>query len=579
MLNVKSIGVRVGLAIAGVLVLIQGAITIYNAQHGMDKRLEAEIHGARNLILMSESVRENMERKWEMGMFSPEVLRGYTGTTPAEVQEKVLAAVPVVAAWESAKAKSAEGGFEFRTPRRGARNPDNEPDPVEREALEFFSDNRRAEEYHVIDEELNAVRYFRPVRLAQVCMNCHGDPANAKRLWGTDDGTDITGHKMEDKEVGDLHGAFEVVRPLDEAQAQIQQDLITGVSMAILGLALTLGAVAWLLRRFVSQPVSGALDTLARAEKDNDLTLRLDAQGETEVAHMAQAFNRFTERVQEFVRGTTDDASRLASASEELSVITTQTREGVRSQQSETDQVATAMNEMAATVQEVAQNTAAAAESAKNAKEATSNGQRVVDSSSALIQELSDEVNASAEVINELGQNSEAIGTVLDVIRNVAEQTNLLALNAAIEAARAGEHGRGFAVVADEVRTLASRTQESTQEIQDMIERLQEGSRRAAESMNRSQSKAQESSSQSAEASAALEEIARAVDTINDMNSQIATASEEQSAVAEEVSRNVTRINQIAEDTAKGADDTSSSSDELARLASALQERVQTFKA
>ncbi len=216
-------------------------------------------------------------------------------------------------------------------------------------------------------------------------------------------------------------------------------------------------------------------------------------------------------------------------------------------QKDEVDKVATAMTEMSATVHEVARNATEAAEAAQRADEETTKGKMVVSQAIEAIDLLANEVNDAAQVIHRLEQDSDEIGAVLDVIRGIAEQTNLLALNAAIEAARAGEQGRGFAVVADEVRTLAQRTQQSTQEIQNMIERLQSGAQDAVKAMEQGRSRAQVGVEQAAEAGTSLETIAQAVGTISDMNTQIATAAEEQSVVAEEINLNIVSISDMAD--------------------------------
>jgi methyl-accepting chemotaxis protein len=255
-----------------------------------------------------------------------------------------------------------------------------------------------------------------------------------------------------------------------------------------------------------------------------------------------------------------------------------QSNTGIQQQSSEIDQVATAIEEMSATVQEVARNAAAAADAADRANTASSNGNSVVSGVGASIQSLSKEVNQATTIIRELESESDNIGTVIDVIRGIAEQTNLLALNAAIEAARAGEQGRGFAVVADEVRTLASRTQQSTEEIHAMIDRLQQGARNAVNAMQAGQEKSGDSVSKSEEARAALQSIETAVGEINDMNVQIASAAEEQSAVAEEINRNVVAIRDISRQTTAGVQQTAGSSQNLLQVARQLQSLVNEFK-
>jgi methyl-accepting chemotaxis protein len=271
-------------------------------------------------------------------------------------------------------------------------------------------------------------------------------------------------------------------------------------------------------------------------------------------------------------------SAQLAAAAEEMSAVTMQTSHGIQEQQSQTDQLATAMNEMAATVQEVARHALDAAGAASKANDESAKGRQVVNDAVNTIDALSEAIARAAEAIQRVEADSDRIGTVLDVIRGIADQTNLLALNAAIEAARAGEQGRGFAVVADEVRTLAGRTQDSTQEIQAMIESLQTGSKEAVNLMEQSREQAQSGVEQTAKAGDALSAIADEVGRINDMNTQIASAAEEQSAVAEEINLNVVTINQVGDESAQGAEQTARASEDLASLATELQQMVGKFK-
>jgi len=250
----------------------------------------------------------------------------------------------------------------------------------------------------------------------------------------------------------------------------------------------------------------------------------------------------------------------------------------VHQQQSEVNQVATAMNEMSATVQEVASNASHAAQAAQDASEQAGEGLKVVDHTISSINNLANAVEEASGVINQLESDTDNIGVVLEVIRGISEQTNLLALNAAIEAARAGEQGRGFAVVADEVRTLASRTQESTLEIRSMIESLQSGSTQAVEVMTKGKEQAAISVGHAQKAGESLNGITQAVSSISDMNTQIATAAEEQTAVAEEINQNIVNISQLGEQAVSGAQQTSDASEELARLSNELQMMVGQFR-
>ncbi|MGB1799971.1 MAG: methyl-accepting chemotaxis protein [Gammaproteobacteria bacterium] len=314
------------------------------------------------------------------------------------------------------------------------------------------------------------------------------------------------------------------------------------------------------------------------AMSDGDLTYKINLRGKDEFAWMCWEYSQGRKGFSSLVKEILGSAGQLAAAAEELSAITEQSNSGVMRQQGEIDQVATAMNEMSATVSEVSNNAASAASAAQEADNSAKDGWEVVNTTVETINNLASEVERTSEVIENLKGDSISIGTVLDVIRDIAEQTNLLALNAAIEAARAGEQGRGFAVVADEVRTLASRTQQSTCEINDMIERLQNGANQAVSVMEMGRSKAEESVEQAAKAGEALQSITSVVDNIKSMNMQIASAAEEQSATAEEINRNIVNISEVAQDTADGSQQTASASEQLAKLASSLQTQVGKFK-
>ncbi|MBL1260867.1 MAG: methyl-accepting chemotaxis protein [Thiotrichaceae bacterium] len=313
------------------------------------------------------------------------------------------------------------------------------------------------------------------------------------------------------------------------------------------------------------------------AEGEGDLTKRLDASSKDELGELAHWLNQFITHIQEMIKGLDTATTRVATAAEQMQSITATTNQNIKNQQLQTDQVATAINEMSATVQEVAQNTSAAETAASQAQAESNNGQQIVEESMSVIEALSHEVEQAAQVIQVLADDSQSVGAVLNVIKDIAEQTNLLALNAAIEAARAGEQGRGFAVVADEVRTLATRTQESTQEIQSIIEKLQIGAQNSVTAMEAGRAQARTSVEQAAKIKAALHAIGGAITTINDMNVQIATAAEEQSAVTEEINRNVVAISQIADETTTNAQGISDSGDELAAMAHQLQGVVKRF--
>ena len=314
------------------------------------------------------------------------------------------------------------------------------------------------------------------------------------------------------------------------------------------------------------------------ATGEADLTRRLVAQTTDEIGQTSLAFNAMMDNLRDIIAKVQQSTIRLGSAADDLSGITERTNAGIDRQRTEINQVATAMNEMAATAQEVARNAQQGAEAAHGASASAQNGTEVVTHSIERIGRLNEEIQGAVATMRTLEQDSQGIGAVLDVIRGIAEQTNLLALNAAIEAARAGEQGRGFAVVADEVRSLANRTQQSTREIQGMIERLQTASREAAQVMERARHQTGNAVDNTQRIRAALDEINAEVGRISDLNNLIASAAQEQSSVAEEINRNVTNISDAAEQNADGAHRTAASAEGLTALSQELKALVGRFK-
>lgn len=349
---------------------------------------------------------------------------------------------------------------------------------------------------------------------------------------------------------------------------------MVGLIIAAIGLL-----VIWLVGHGIARPLKqmvAMLDDIAKGE--GDLTRRLSSDRSDELGSIAKGFNTFLAKLQAMITQVVTSVQSVSDSSEHTADIAIRTNIGIQKQMAEIDQVATAVQEMTATAQDVARNATQAAQAASHADQAAGQGMQIVRDTSNSIGVLAVEIGKAVEVVQTLAKDSENINAILIAIRGIAEQTNLLALNAAIEAARAGEQGRGFAVVADEVRNLAQKTQKATEEIQSMIQQLQQGTRDVVRVMEDSQNRTDESVQHAAKAAEALETITQAVSVINDMNTQIASAAEEQSAVADDINRNVINIGQVANEVAGGADESSSASAGLTKLAEQQRRLINQFK-
>nr|WP_319527307.1 methyl-accepting chemotaxis protein [Pseudomonas laurentiana] len=373
-----------------------------------------------------------------------------------------------------------------------------------------------------------------------------------------------------------------VMADLNTLQSDLSEQRATDITgMTLVGLAIAaLGLlVIWLLAVGIARPLRQMVAMLNDiAQGEGDLTRRLSSDRSDELGAIAKGFNTFLSKLQAMITQVVSSVQKVSDSSEHTADIAIRTNQGVHKQMAEIDLVATAVHEMTATAQDVARNATHAAQAASSADQAANEGLQIVRSTSNSISALASEIGRAVGVVQTLARDSENINAILVAIRAIAEQTNLLALNAAIEAARAGEQGRGFAVVADEVRNLAQKTQKATEEIQHMIQQLQQGTREVVKVMEDSQGKTDDSVQQAAKAADALESITQAVSVINDMNNQIASAAEEQSAVAEDINRNVINIGQVANEVAGGADESSSASAELTKLAEQQRRLINQFR-
>ncbi|MFQ2193466.1 methyl-accepting chemotaxis protein [Aeromonas jandaei] len=363
-----------------------------------------------------------------------------------------------------------------------------------------------------------------------------------------------------------------------ERESKMNSSLQVGVLVILVILGVTLVATVIVGNR-VSKPLADAVLALNDiANGEGDLTQRLKVQSKDEIGQLASAFNRFVERIQSVVSQVGETSNHLFSAVDKLHHLSEHYDQQMHGHSRETDQVVTAVTEMSSTAQEVAASASNAASATSDAARESDAARGVVSTAINSINRLVGEVHTASGVIEQLAQETAKIGSVVEVIRGIAEQTNLLALNAAIEAARAGEQGRGFAVVADEVRSLAGRTQQSTKEINEMLQRLQGGVKQAVDVMQASEERSQETVQEASHIASSLDSMVMAVSTINDMNIQIATAAEEQHAVSEEINKNLVAIQQIVSELTSAAVESNSTTRDLANTGDKLRKLVSQFR-
>lgn len=411
-----------------------------------------------------------------------------------------------------------------------------------------------------------------------------GIPAlKLKRLQSTADATTLLA-SAEQQTASGMASLAGLLSQASKAAEVIQRDASSGVSNAITTIFIVVllsiifsVIIATVTVRSIAIPLA-KVNQILGVVASGDMTQKLDDSAKDEFGELARNCNKVIANLQQLIQGIISRSTQLAAASEQTSAITVQTTQAIREQKSQVTQAATATTEMSSTAQGVLQSSNDAVAEIKNADNEAERVKGISLENKAIILQLSHEVEQASVVINKLHKDSASIGSILDVIRGIAEQTNLLALNAAIEAARAGEQGRGFAVVADEVRSLASKTQASTQEIQAMIQVLQSGAHAAVEAMNKGRKQAENCVEKTEVATKALDSITHAVHLAHDMSEQISDAAKEQNQVSHEISKLLESIVSIAEETASGAEQTSESSHEVARLAEELRVSVEQFK-
>lgn len=490
--------------------------------------------------------------------------------------------IPVVAGWKSAQQAAKREEIDFRVTAFEARNRDNEPEAGSfaeslLRTLESQQQANGAESIHAIDGEANVLHFMRAIRLGEDCLMCHGAPGSK---WDQDgDGRDVLGVAMEGWEAGDMHGAYHVLMPLEPVDEAVAGFLGTGLAWTLPLVALCLLGFFLALRKVFARPV-GALILRLRdiAEGEGDLTRRIPVNGEDEIGQLGHWFNRFVARIQDMVVEIGGVSREVASAATEIAASAEEMASGLDLQTQRVTEITAAIDEVASSANEVAERGGAAAESAVRSRQSAEEGGTVVAETIRGMHAISTSVGASAQSVTELGRRGAQIGRIIEVIDDIADQTNLLALNAAIEAARAGEHGRGFAVVADEVRTLADRTTNATKEIAASITEIQRGTDEAVRLMEESRGQIHEGTESAGRAEESLRGIVASAVAVTEMVEAIAAAASQQSRASAQVSASTSAVQAATHETNEGARQAAIAAAQLSEKAEQLQALVACFK-
>ena len=575
----------------GTTILLVSALLFFYVRSEKVSTVESYVEKARSICLVSESVRQEVEKKWSMGLFPLEMIKSYADS--GEI-DKIMATVPVVSAWNSAMRKAEKGGYTFRVPKFDPRNPKNEPDfgqsyKIEGPALEKM-EKEQLEEYHVVDTQINAVRYFLPIHLSESCLVCHGDPAQSKTVWGRDDGKDPTGSPLENLKVGDFHGAFEVIQPLDEADAQLRAQVMKAIVLIVVGTLLA-ALVFFLVARSITRRLKQGV-AFANLMAEGDLSHEMDIDCEDETGELGGAMNSMIRNLRGMIENISQGMETLSGSSDELnevshtmSVDSSEATELAVSVAEAAEEMSESMISVRASIEETSGNvnsvSAAAEEMTATIHEIVNNTEQ----SRQVTETAVAQAGMVSEKVSHLGVAALEIGKVTETITDISEQTNLLALNATIEAARAGEAGKGFAVVANEIKVLANQTAEATTEIRMKIERMQGSTQETTEGIediirvinevNQSVNAIVEAVEQQSQATSEIaQNVSMASLGIADVTNNVA----ECSVIADEVSKNIANVSLASSEISNRSVNVKLTAKELSELAAKLNELMGTFK-
>jgi methyl-accepting chemotaxis protein len=527
---------------------------------------------ARAVVLQAESSRDYVAALRASGAFNDQELKKGFEAKLAGASDKVSAAretpflrtIPIIAAIKIAGEHAAEAGFKFRVPKVQARNKANEPDAAELALLQKLEKGGQAEIFF-IDTPNNVIRYLRPIKLSADCLICHGVASDTLNK----DGLDLLGFKAEGWKAGEQHGAFEILDDLGAINRGVNRKIAISFVLSMIASLVTLAFLVYVIRSIVIKPLRSIVGTMSQVA-EGDLSATASAERGDEIGELAGSVNLAISNMKGALVKVLDCSCQVGSSVGEMYTSADQMAHGADEVAAQCAAVATAGEEMAATSGDIALNCQMAAEGARVAIGEARNGVKTVQDSIEVMDLISRQVRASARTVASLGTRSDQIGQIVGTIEDIADQTNLLALNAAIEAARAGEQGRGFAVVADEVRALAERTTKATREIGEMIKSIQVETRGAVDAMEEGVHEVERGTEQAARSGQAIGRILEGINDLAMQINQIATAAEEQTATTSEISSNMLRITEIGSLVSRNAHGSSRQASQMNSLAETL---------
>ncbi len=496
---------------------------------------------------------------------------------------RYYASIPVIVGWNTGAKAAEKEGMEFSVVALEARNADNAPktefqNEMIHELTEMYESSGETT-IGKVNEETNTMHFMRAITLDESCMTCHGDPAvyDERDENGNFDGKDALGFRYENWEPGYMHGAYEIKMPLDLVDAQVAGFFQKGMLFTVPLLIIAGGGMVWLLRSLLAKPLNATI-AVVQEMATGDLTKRLNLSRKDEIGKLAYWFDLFVTNQHGIISKLSDTTHVVASASTQLAASAEEMSAGMDTQQQQTQQVAAAVEELSQSVAEVAAKSSDASTASGESQRLAEDGGLIVSSTVEEMEGIAREVQSSADTINTLGKKSQTIGEIISVINDIADQTNLLALNAAIEAARAGEHGRGFAVVADEVRKLAERTTEATEEVSQSIQGIQSETDSAVTLIEAGSERVGKGVDLASRAGDALKSIVEGSMGVQGMVQDIAAAANQQTAAADEIARAIEGINSVTSESSVGASQAAQAASDLAMQAEQLQDLVGQFR-